>query len=174
VKRLALAAVLALAAACESAGRDGTSTEGSPATGGTPSEDTTPATAADGTASVSASDGGSAASAGVTSEPPAPEFPCTEESECYLHGDCCSCVALHRDQPVPEACIGDCERDACDTWGLTEVLCSHSCLVRLVECDPAMVTCADPPPDCGEGEMPSLEERCWSGHCVPQDLCRPL
>lgn len=130
--------------------------------------------AGDGASAASgASSDGVAASSEAGSGPSGPEFPCTSVDECYLHGDCCSCVALHRDEPAPQSCPADCDRDACETMGLTQILCSHSCLIELVECDPAMVTCADAPPACPEGQVPSLQERCWSGYCVVADLCRP-
>lgn len=166
---MALAIVSGSPLACESAGRDEPTTAS--ATGTTDGSDS-------GTAEQPATDDDAAAtgdgSAGTTTAPPVPEVPCAQDNECILHGDCCTCIALHRDQPAPEACPTDCERDACDVWGLSEVLCSHECRITLVECDPAMVTCADAPPDCEDGQLPSLLERCWSGHCVPQDLCRPF
>lgn len=171
LSRLALVLVVGSgsSAACESAGRDAPTTTAAPGTAGETGSDTAAPTTTGDDAAV-----GSEGSAGVTTGPPVPEVPCAQDNECILHGDCCSCIALHRDQPAPEDCPGDCERDACDVWGLTEVLCSHECRVALVECDPAMVTCADAPPDCEDGQLPSLLERCWSGHCVPQDLCRPF
>lgn len=167
----ALGALIGSGVACEAADRTDTSSGTAADTAGTG------AATATGTGASTGEDGGptdaDAAAVTDTGAPPVPDFPCTEESECFLHGDCCTCVALHRDQPVPEDCPADCERDACDVWGLSQVLCSHECRIELVECDPAMVTCTDAPPSCPEGEMPSLDERCYSGHCVPQELCRP-
>jgi hypothetical protein len=100
------------------------------------------------------------------------EGSCTNVRECRLHSDCCTCEAIALDQ-VPEPCGLTCERTACEDWGITELLCSHTCLVRLVDCDPALVNCADAPPVCAEGFAPSVEQRCWTRHCVPVDLCTP-
>lgn len=101
------------------------------------------------------------------------ENACADVSECTLASDCCTCEAVLRGTEPP-ACDAECDRPLCDVWGIEELLCSHSCLIRLVECDAAMVTCADPPPTCDAGFMPSLDERCWSGRCVPAELCRPM
>jgi hypothetical protein len=89
-----------------------------------------------------------------------------------LVSDCCTCEALHVDAETPE-CDADCERGVCEDWGITEILCSHTCLIRLVECDATLVECADAPPDCDEGFAPSVEARCWTRHCVPIELCTP-
>ncbi len=105
---------------------------------------------------------------------PLPEFMCEDRGECQLHSDCCSCVALHEDQPAPACDDNSCMRGQCEIWGIERLLCSHTCLIELVECDAAMVMCSDPPPDCEAGFTPSIDERCWSGRCVPDDLCRPL
>ena len=100
------------------------------------------------------------------------ENACEDESECVLHSDCCTCEAVHIDE-APASCNMGCERNACERWGVTELLCSHTCHIFLLECDPAMVTCATPAPQCEDGFVPSVDERCWSGYCVPEELCRP-
>lgn len=97
---------------------------------------------------------------------------CEDDSECRLHSDCCRCEALPAGD-TPPACDADCERPLCEAWGITEILCSHTCLVRLVECDASLVECADPEPECDAGFAPSIEERCWTRHCVPTELCTP-
>jgi hypothetical protein len=103
---------------------------------------------------------------------PAPEHACEAVSECRLHSDCCTCEALHVDQ-LPETCDAQCERTMCQQWGITQLLCSHTCLIKLVDCDATMVTCAESAPACDDGFAPGVDERCWSGHCVPEHLCRP-
>jgi hypothetical protein len=110
---------------------------------------------------------------GVASTGPAePQWACEDESECVLHSDCCSCTAVHADEPIP-ACDRTCDRNVCESWGITELLCAHTCHIRLLECDAAMVTCERAPPGCGDGFTPSVDERCWSGYCIPTELCRP-
>ena len=63
-------------------------------------------------------------------------------------------------------------RPLCDLWG-TGALCSHTCRLRLVKCDPALIMCADDPPSCEDGFQPAIEDRCWTQQCVPMDLCTP-
>lgn len=109
---------------------------------------------------------------GVLTGAPAPDHACESLGECRLHSDCCSCTALHVDE-LPDSCDAECNRTMCQQWGITQMLCSHTCLIELVDCDAAMVTCADAPPACDDGFVPSVDERCWSGHCVPDALCRP-
>jgi hypothetical protein len=98
---------------------------------------------------------------------------CSADSECRLHSDCCSCQALPRDAETP-ACDAQCDRPMCEQWGVSEVLCSHTCLLRLVDCDPALVMCDEAAPTCEQGFAPSIESRCWTRHCVPVELCTPF
>lgn len=144
--------------------------------------DRTSASASSTVASASASAGesdsgattqasGSDTAEGGGSEAPLPGA-CSDRSECRLHSDCCTCDALAVDQ-TPPACDLTCERTLCEQYGITEILCSHTCLVRLVDCDPTLVQCADAPPTCDPGLVPSVAERCWTRHCVPEALCTP-
>lgn len=119
--------------------------------------------------STSATTGDPTADDGTTTPLPGA---CEDVSECRLHSDCCTCEALPAGE-TPPACDADCERPLCDEWGITDILCSHTCLVRLVECDAGLVECADPEPPCDAGFVPSIEERCWTRHCVPVELCTP-
>ncbi len=129
---------------------------------------TTPTTENSSTDAVAPSESSSTAAEGSTTTP----LPgaCEDDSECRLHGDCCTCEALPIDA-TPESCDLECDRTKCEDWGITELLCSHTCLVRLVECDATLVECSDPPPDCAQGLLPSVEMRCWTRHCVPAELC---
>jgi hypothetical protein len=128
------------------------------------------------TADADASTDGTGARQGSSDEgssgPAGPEYACADESECLLHSDCCGCTAVHVDEPIA-ACDMSCDRNACESWGITGLLCAHTCHIRLVECDAAMVTCDQAPPACDDGFSPSVDERCWSGYCIPTDLCRP-
>ena len=105
---------------------------------------------------------------------PLPDFLCEDRSECVLHSDCCSCVALHVDEEAPACDDTTCMRGTCEVWGIERLLCSHTCHIELVECDASMVTCDEPAPQCEDGFLPSIDERCWSAHCVPEALCRPV
>ncbi|MFO0634754.1 MAG: hypothetical protein U0168_18070 [Nannocystaceae bacterium] len=97
---------------------------------------------------------------------------CSDRSECRLHSDCCTCDALAVGE-TPPACDLTCERDLCEQWGITEILCSHTCLLRLQDCDPGLVQCADAPPSCEPGFVATVVDRCWTRHCVPEALCTP-
>ncbi|MEM6995919.1 MAG: hypothetical protein AAF721_35740 [Myxococcota bacterium] len=147
-------------------------------TGGTSPLST--AAGSDGDGAMSSSDGAetdAGSGGGNNSEgtgAPLPDFLCEERSECVLHSDCCSCEALHVDQSAAACDDTTCMRGTCEVWGIERLLCSHTCHIELVECDPAMVTCRESPPDCEAGFVASLDERCWSGHCVPTELCRPM
>jgi hypothetical protein len=97
---------------------------------------------------------------------------CVDVSECRLLDDCCTCEAFHISEDVPPSCDLDCDRTKCQTWN-TGLVCSHTCLLRLVDCDPALIECHDPQPRCEDGFQPSIEDRCWTDQCVPAELCAP-
>lgn len=160
VRRLVLFVVFA--SACEEADDGSTSTTIAPTS--------TAATSVDPTEAGSTTEGGS--DSGESTGAPLPGA-CEERSDCMLHSDCCTCEALHVDVEPP-ACDATCDRTKCEDWGITEILCSHTCLVRLVECDASLVECADEEPECEDGFVPSVEARCWTRHCVPLELCVPF
>lgn len=159
VRRLVL--LVAFASACEESD-DGTSSS--------TLAPTSTASTTDPTDAGTTTEGGSESEASTGAPLPGA---CEERSDCMLQDDCCTCEALHVDAEVPE-CNADCERTKCEDWGITEILCSHTCLIRLVECDATLVECADAPPECDDGFVPSIEARCWTRHCVPIDLCTPF
>jgi hypothetical protein len=119
--------------------------------------------AADDDAATGTDAGGSTSAAGLA---------CTDVRDCVLVNDCCTCAAIHEDEEPPAACDAECARNLCDLWG-TDLLCSHTCLLQLVRCDPALVECADDPPTCEDGFAPAVEDRCWTQQCVPVELCTP-
>lgn len=108
---------------------------------------------------------------GGSSEAPLPGA-CVDEADCRIFSDCCTCDAFAMDEH-PMECAADCDRTLCEEWGITEVICSHTCHLLLVDCDPGLVMCPDAPPDCADGFAPSIEMRCWTRHCVPVELCVP-
>ncbi|HWB74470.1 MAG TPA: hypothetical protein VG755_05935 [Nannocystaceae bacterium] len=147
----------------------GTTTQGDPtgaATGDTSASDS-------GSTGRDASDSsvGSEAEVGGSSEAPLPGA-CVDASDCRIFSDCCTCDAFASDEQ-PEECAADCDRTLCEEWGITEAICSHTCHLRLVDCDPGLVMCPDAPPECDDGFAPSIEMRCWTRHCVPVELCTP-
>ena len=125
-----------------------------------------PATSSESGGSDSGSVGNESSSSGTL------EYACMSENECVLHSDCCSCTALHVDEPVA-ACDASCDRNSCEMWGVTELLCAHTCHIRLLDCDATLVACDEAPPECDDGLVATVVDRCWTGYCVPPDLCRP-
>ncbi len=167
MRRLGLVLLLA-GPACQTGDDDRTAT--SMATAATTTATTATTATEDTGEPASSSDVSSGDAAGT--EAPSPDGACEDVAECRLHGDCCTCAAIAVGQ-TPEPCDLTCERDVCTEWGTTELLCSHTCLLRLVECDADLIDCADAPPTCEAGFVPSVEQRCWTRRCVPAELCTP-
>ena len=157
----------------EGDGRTDTSTASEDGTGPSSSTSDPGSTAGDDPSSAESAgdstDGSASESAGSTT---GATLACVDESDCRLFDDCCSCEALHVDEDVPPSCDLACDRTLCQLWN-TDVICSHTCLLRLVDCDPALIECADEPPACDDGTRPAILERCWTGQCVPVELCTP-
>jgi hypothetical protein len=165
-RRLRSIVVVVISAAACTEGDSGSEPVGSTAQTGDGS------TEESGEASSESSGSGSGGTGSDASTTGGLEYACAQESECRLHSDCCSCVAVHEDEPVA-ACDASCERNTCETWGVSELLCAHTCHIRLLECDPTLVACDEAPPRCDDGLAPTIEDRCWTGYCVPPVLCRP-
>jgi len=155
-------------------------TDGGTADSGSSSDPTAPTSTATATATETASAGTSSATddgpddsasdgaISTTGDPPA----CEDVSECRLLDDCCSCEAFHESEDVPPSCDLACDRTVCQLWN-TGVVCAHTCRLRLVDCDPALIMCADEPPPCEDGFQGAIIDRCWTGQCVPVELCTP-
>lgn len=129
-------------------------------------------TSADGTATADddgSSSGPSGTSAGDTG---APGMACTSDDDCVLFDDCCSCQALHVDDAPPPSCPMECKATACMGYGITGVHCEQgSCELDELSCDPLQVACDALPPECQEGFLPSVGNACWTGDCVPAEVC---
>jgi hypothetical protein len=127
------------------------------------------ATSADGTASDGDSSGPSGTSAGDTG---APGMACTSDDDCVIFEDCCSCDPMHVDDAQPPMCEVDCKATACMAIGITGVHCEQgSCELDDLSCNPAFVACDALPPDCEPGTLPSIADGCWTGLCVPAEVC---
>jgi hypothetical protein len=162
----ALVLVLGLVVACDPDEGEPTSDGASTQVGETSaSSDDAPATtesSSDPSTTTASADEASTTASGVE---------CVDDEDCRLVNDCCTCEAILVGEEPP-TCDLDCARPLCDLWG-TGALCSHTCRLRLVKCDPALIMCADDPPTCEEGFQPAIEDRCWTQQCVPVELCTP-
>ncbi len=125
----------------------------------------------DGTAT--ADDGESSGPAGTSAgDTGAPAMACTSDDDCVLFDDCCSCQALHVDDPPPPSCPVECKATACMGYGIGGVHCEQgSCELDALSCNPLLVACDALPPDCDPGFLPSVGRSCWTGDCVPAEVC---
>jgi len=116
--------------------------------------------------------GGSGGSGGAAGGGPEPE--CSSDADCRLFSDCCSCSAYPSTGEAPEECPADCDQNRCERYGIDQALCfAGSCIVATShECSPLAAMCDSLPPECPDGSLPSVgANRCWTGDCVPADLC---
>jgi hypothetical protein len=99
---------------------------------------------------------------------------CTENADCQLYADCCTCVAIARDEPPPPRCGLQCEQSKCAELGITQsnVRCAAGACVAGYTCS-GQVLCPALPPKCEPGFVPSVSGGCW-GQCVPASECASL
>jgi hypothetical protein len=102
--------------------------------------------------------------------------PCTQDSDCTLINDCCSCEPIGPGEEPPPCDLPECFVTTCDPKGLgsAEVQCRFGrCTFVKVHCNPVDVLCKSLPPDCPGTEVPSvdLDAACWTGQCVPAEAC---
>ena len=116
-----------------------------------------------GSGAVSGS-GGSGGAGATTSE-------CTENTQCRLHADCCTCLALAPGEPAPPKCAIQCIQDKCSELGVTaaSVRCAAGVCAAGFTCS-GQVLCPALPPKCEPGSVPTVSGGCW-GTCVPADEC---
>lgn len=99
---------------------------------------------------------------------------CEVDEDCVVVNDCCSCTAVHMDDEPPECDIPECFAPICDTTALEEVdaVCVFgTCQLEETTCEQSLVACDEPPPNCEDGFLPSVDGDCWSGGCVPVEAC---
>ncbi|MCE7893496.1 MAG: hypothetical protein DYH12_27970 [Sorangiineae bacterium PRO1] len=102
----------------------------------------------------------------------APGAECTDDSQCTLFSDCCTCAALGPNEPQPPSCDMACKQNSCEAHGVTggKARCvAGQCIVGYA-CQPTQVFCNALPPTCPKGEVPSVLGGCW-GPCVPAVQC---
>ena len=164
-----------------------TGTSGATSTGETgPVDPTTgdPATSTSTTTSTSTEPGTSTTADPVTSSTSAttsetssddtgPILPgeCQSSADCKLFEDCCECkgVPVGDDPPI---CKLECDQAICDGLGVEEAVCRlGQCITERLDCDASQVICLVAPPACGPGTVPGVNGDCWSGECVPGEIC---
>jgi hypothetical protein len=102
--------------------------------------------------------------------------PCTEDDDCRLVDDCCSCLAVAHEAAGP-ACDPkkSCPTTTCAQYGGVErARCvAGRCIVGF-ECATGPVTCNRQPPFCPRGQTPlavgPADDRCY-GECVDAAQC---
>lgn len=145
---------------------------GAGAGGGSGSGGTTGVAGKGGTSSAGAGNGGAAgiAAAGMGGTASAAYPECETADDCFLQSDCCGCKSVPTDGR--EVCGLDCdESDPCLQTGITseDVQCANGRCVFGRSCD-GTAACPALPPECPEGEVPSVADGCW-GPCLPPTEC---
>ncbi|MBX7083613.1 MAG: hypothetical protein K1X88_30670 [Nannocystaceae bacterium] len=100
---------------------------------------------------------------------------CNDANDCVAYEDCCNCLALPVGVEPPPCDLPECFATACGAIGINPVAqCElDSCELVPLPCNPYDVTCDSTPPDCPVGSAPSVDpnDSCWTGLCVPAELC---
>jgi len=97
--------------------------------------------------------------------------------------DARSCVTECRpDQPLSnESCIHSASCPPCPEgfWQGSAAQCTGTCIVSEACGSPApgdcfgTVTCGEAPPPCPDGMTPGVLDGCYTGHCIPTEICDP-
>lgn len=101
---------------------------------------------------------------------------CETADDCLLIDDCCRCEPIGPGEMPPKCDIQECFVNQCAPKGLegAPLACRFGrCTFEKVVCNPVAVICKSLPPDCGPGDVPSVDEAaaCWTGQCVPAEAC---
>jgi len=151
----------------------GSSSGASGSTGSTGSGTTAGSTSGSGSTTEGEGSGDTGGSSGDTGSV---VVPCTQDSDCTLINDCCSCEPIGPGEEPPPCDLPECFVTQCEPKGLgsAEVQCRFGrCTFVKVTCDPLDVLCKSLPPDCPGTEVPSVDvdAACWTGQCVPAEAC---
>ncbi|MCX4245578.1 hypothetical protein [Paraliomyxa miuraensis] len=99
-------------------------------------------------------------------------WPCTEDGDCEIAGDCCGCTAYNPSMGAPGNCGGGCGQTVCEQLGVTEAYCDTGvCRVRGLSCDQTAVQCDAAAPACPDGQLPQVSDHCYTGACLPIEHC---
>lgn len=149
-----------------------------PAATSTGSTSTGPQTTGESTGTTSDDSGltgpGESTSTGeTTGDDTGPVLPgeCVDNADCKLFSDCCECkgVPITDDQPI---CKLGCDETPCEQIAVDESVCRlGQCIVERLDCDASQVICLALPPECPKGTVPGVQGQCWSGACVPGEIC---
>lgn len=121
-----------------------------------------------GTSGTGAVGGGGASGGSGGSTGPAPE--CTQDSDCRLFTDCCTCVGLPKGHADPPSCNAACSIDQCAAHDVKAPSCRAGRCVAGFNCDASQALCFSLPPTCAAGQVPSVVGSCWGG-CVDATQC---
>lgn len=117
--------------------------------------------------------GSSSSGSGSTTGDPGPILPgeCASNADCKLFEDCCECKGVPLDDASP-ICELECDQTRCDDLEIDNAVCRlGQCITERLDCDSSNVICLVQPPMCPEGLLPGVDGDCWSGECVPGQLC---
>jgi hypothetical protein len=166
----------------ESSGGTTSPTDGTTDTTGTGSSSdgsSSDGSSSDGSSSDGSSSDGSSSDDSSTDTGPDPADECVVDDDCVLIDDCCTCEAIPATDPAPDCDIKACLIPTCQSQGIpsAEAVCEFgSCEIANVECNPDFVSCDSLPPDCGAGFYPAVDvdAACWTGTCVPAEVCETV
>jgi len=119
--------------------------------------------------------GGAGASGGSGGAPPV-VAECTDDSDCKLVNDCCSCLGIPTSRQDPDCDLSECLIPHCQSLefgDLQNAQCRVGRCVAGFTCDHTEVTCESVPPNCPPGETPSALGDCW-GKCVATTECESV
>jgi hypothetical protein len=98
-----------------------------------------------------------------------PDTSCEVDRDCQVINDCCSCSAVNV-EVVPECGRQNCFAPLCGGITPAAVCELGTCAIEW-SCNSLLVTCDAAPPECPEGQLPSTNEGCYTGSCVPAEEC---
>lgn len=99
---------------------------------------------------------------------------CLSADECILHDDCCRCDAYYVEDDPPPECDEECDVTMCEYLGVTAATCNLDDEIwgcsPSIDCRASSAACEQAPPQCPEGELPTVIDGCW-GPCLPATSC---